>query len=208
MTQREVAALACRILAVTILALSAVRIIVVAAQVLMSIYQVMRGYRTDSIEATLIGGSVSAVLHLAIVCFLWTHSAWIAKKMVPEDDDARRWPHIRVADLQVAAFSTLGVFSLLYGVSYFCRSLGVYIDSFHSINSIYAPGLTFANWLAMESTLSSLAYAGLGLWLVLGSRQIVRFVRRLRRPEFDDPDELHGPAEEQDSPASPNLVES
>jgi hypothetical protein len=113
--------------------------------------------------------------------------------------------HVRVVDLQVAAFSTLGLLSLIYGVGYFCRSLGVYIDSRYS--PVFGRQLSVISWLAMESTLASLAYAALGAWLVFGSRQIVRFIRRLRRPDFDEPDEADTMSNEQSRHGSSNLLE-
>jgi hypothetical protein len=197
-SKREVAELACRILAITILALFAVQIIVVPVQVLIGISEIMRGNRTTSVGATLLGGSMSAVLHLAVVCFLWTRSGWIARQIVRDEDNASRWPHVRVVDLQVAALSTLGMLSLVYGVGYFCRSLGVYIDS--RFSPMFGTQLSVISWLAMESTLASLAYAALGAWLVFGNRQIVRFIRRLRRPEFDDPDDAHSMSSEHSRP--------
>jgi hypothetical protein len=204
-SKREVAELACRILGVTILALFTVEIIVVPVQVLIGISDIMRGNRTSSVGATLLGGSLSAVLHMAVVCFLWTRSGWIARQIVRDEDNASRWPHVRVVDLQVAAFSTLGLLSLIYGVGYFCRSLGVYIDSRYS--PVFGRQLSVISWLAMESTLASLAYAALGAWLVFGSRQIVRFIRRLRRPDFDEPDEADTMSNEQSRHGSSNLLE-
>jgi hypothetical protein len=131
-SKREVAELACRILAVTILAFLAVQIIVVPIQVVIGISEIIRGNRTNGVSATVLGGSMSAVLHLAAVCFLWTRSGWIAKQIMRDDDNTGRWPRVCVLDPQVAAFSTLGILTLIYGVGYFCRSLGVYIDSLYS----------------------------------------------------------------------------
>jgi hypothetical protein len=186
MPKREVAELACRILAVAILALSVFQIIVVPVQIVIGLYDLMRGYRNTSTGFTLIGGSVSAVLHLALVCFLWTRSGWIASKIVPDDIGESHWPRIRTKDFQVAAFSTVGVVMFIYGIGYFCRSLGIYLDSLYS--PLLGRGLTFITWLTLEWTLASLAYIALGLWLIVGSRNIVRFIRRMRKPDFHEDD--------------------
>jgi hypothetical protein len=187
MSKREVAELACRILAVTILALSVFRIIVVPVQIVMGLYDVMRGYRSTGTGFTLLGGSVSAVLHLALVCFLWTRSDWIARKIVPQESGTDvRWPRFRVKDFQVAAFSTVGMVMFIYGVGYFCHSLGVW----WRYGWLNAPPRTLSTWLSMDWTLASLAYMALGAWLIVGSRKIVRFIRLLRKPEFHEDDEV------------------
>jgi hypothetical protein len=115
---------------------------------------------------------------------LWTRAWWIAEKLVPEDAKYSRWPHLRIADLQVVAFSMVGLFTLVSGVQYFARSVGLYIGILYSEH--YARRITFFEWLTMEDTVGSLAECVLGLWLVLGSRGLVRVIRRLRRPEFEE----------------------
>ena len=179
-SKREVAELACRILALSILALSVFQVIVMPVQIVMGLYGLMHGYGPRLPGYSMLGSSVSAVLHLALVCFLWTRSSWIASKIVPHEASDWQWPRLRIADLQVAAFSTVGVITLVNSVGYFCRSLGIYFDS---LSSPILPGspLSFFSLLALEWTLASLAYAAVGFWLLVGSHRIVRFVRRLQQ---------------------------
>jgi len=170
-TKREVAELACRILAVSMLALTAVQIIVVPVQIVMGLYSYMHGYGARIAGAQMIGSSVSAVLYFGLVCFLWTRSDWIAGKIMPSEGADSGWPRLRVLDLEVAAFSTVGILTLVYSAGYFCRSLGASLDSLQSDGLGFQSGplysgsrLSFAAFLAMESTLTSLAYAAIGVW--------------------------------------------
>jgi hypothetical protein len=126
------------------------------------------------------------VLHLSVASFLWRRAAWIATKIAPDEDHAARWPMCRVTDLQIAAFSALGVLSLIYSAAWFSYSLGGYLNNLNS--PLSTRGGSLATWLTSEGFLAALTYAILGLMLVVGSRNIVRFVRRLRLPRFEDPD--------------------
>jgi hypothetical protein len=127
MSKRDVAELACRILAFTILALGIYEILFVPLAVVAGLWDLMRGGPGSGMGVSLLIGSVSSVLTLALVCFLWTRTEWVARKLVPDDGRNSRWPHIRVVDLQTAAFSTVGVVAVLMGVGALCRSLGLYL---------------------------------------------------------------------------------
>jgi hypothetical protein len=128
--------------------------------------------------------SVATAFVLALVWFLWTRAWWIAEKMVPDDANYSRWPHLRVADLQVVGFSIVGLFSLVSSAQYFARSVGLYVGILYAERSAHR--ITFFEWLTLEDTVGSLAGCIIGLWLVLGSRGLVRLIRRLRRPEFEE----------------------
>jgi hypothetical protein len=125
---------------------------------------------------------------LFLVWFLWTRSWWIAKKMVPDDANYSRWPRLRLADLQVVAFSMVGLFTLVNGVQYLARSFGLYFGSLYADQ--YDRHMSFLEWLTLDETLASIAGCALGLWLILGSRGIVRLIRRLRRQELHEGPEV------------------
>jgi hypothetical protein len=186
MSKRDLAELACRFLALAVLVWFTTEIIVVPVEIVGHLFDRMRGIDSE-VGAFLLQHSLSAVLHLAVVTVLWTHARWIATKIAPDDDDAHDWPHVRVVDLQIAAFSTVGVLSLVYGAAWFAYSLGAYLDSRYSLLGMH--NNNSSKWLTSEGLLSALAYTALGLWLVVGSRNIVRFVRRMRQPNFRNLDE-------------------
>jgi hypothetical protein len=105
--------------------------------------------------------------------------------MVPDDANYSRWPRIRMADLQVVAFSMVGLFTLVQNLAYVTRAVGIYLGSLYS-DSLGDYRVDFLEWLFLENTLASLVGCGIGLWLILGSRGLVRLIRRLRRPEFEE----------------------
>ena len=183
MSKREIAELACRILALTILVLSIFQIVVVPVQILMGIWNLVREQPGQGYGFTLLASSLSAVLHAALVSFLWSRSAWIATKLVPVDASASVLL-IRAADLEVAAFSTVGVIALLNSVWHLCRSIGRCLDLSRGggLTPFRAEGegMSLGEWLLWEPTLEALATGAIAIWLILGSRATVQLLRRLR----------------------------
>jgi hypothetical protein len=164
----------------------------------MSIWRVKWHGDWDATGYAALFTSLATGFVLALVWFLWTRAWWVAEKLVPDDANYSRWPHIRSVDLQVVGFSMVGLFSLVDGIRYFTRSVGVYLGILYSEN-LGDSTVTFLDWLIMEDTLASLATIAVGLWLVLGSRGIVRLIRRLRRPELYERPEVS--REKQELPA-------
>jgi hypothetical protein len=76
-----------------------------------------------------------------------------------------------------------GLFTLVSSVQYFARSIGLYVGIQYGENYGQRK-IAFLEWLMLEDTIGSLAGCVLGLWLVFGSRALVRLIRRLRRSEF------------------------
>jgi hypothetical protein len=170
--------------ALTILLLSIFQIVVAPVQVLMGIWSLVRGGSGEGIGFSLLAASLSAVLHLAMVTFLWKRARWIATRLVPEDVAEGRLK-LRVTDLQVAAFSTVGVVFLLNSIWHLTRAVGRYLDVSRgdglSTFSLGGRKMTFGDWLLWEPTLEGLVTGGIAIWLMLGSRSIVGWMRRLRK---------------------------
>jgi hypothetical protein len=122
----------------------------------------------------------------ALVWFLWTRAWWVAEKLVPDNASYSRWPHVRAVDLEVVAFSTVGLFALVNNIQSLARSFGLFIGVLNS-DRFGERRITLMEWLTSEGALGSIAGCVLGLWLVVGSRGLVRLIRRLRRPEFHEP---------------------
>jgi hypothetical protein len=180
MTKRDVAELACRILALYYLVTNLhwfVSIPFLSA----GLREAQRGGSFAETGTVLLGAALGILFVLGVVWFLWTRSGWIAEKIVPNEANDSRWPHFRVADLQVVAFSMIGLMTLIDGVRYFSRSAGLYLSYLYDSNHP-AAYVSLRDWLLMEQTLPSLLSIVLGLWLILGSRGVVRLIRRLQRP--------------------------
>jgi hypothetical protein len=176
MSKRDVADLACRILALWLLIINAHYIILLPVAFGGGLVDFLWYREFSTIAFGLMCSGVSIILLLWFIWFLWSRSYWIAAQLIPENANYGRWTHIRVLDLQTAAFSVVGLVALLNAVHSFSQSLGHYIDA-RRMGGTYA-GLI--DWLGMPETLAAIANSALGLWLILGSRGIVKMIRKLR----------------------------
>jgi hypothetical protein len=186
MSKREVAELACRILALYYLVANLHSFLGLPITLGMGVWRVVQSGDWDVTGFAIVFTALATGFVIALVWFLWTRASWIAEKMVPHDANYSRWPHVRAADLQVVAFSMVGLFTLVNGFQSLARSFGLYIGVLNS-EQYGERRITFLEWLTLEDTLGSLVGCILGIWLLLGSRGLVRLIRRLRRPEFDEP---------------------
>ena len=204
MTKREVAELACRILALYYLVVNLHSLLGLPVTLGMTIWQAIQFGELGKAGIAMLFTAVATGLVILLVWFLWTRSGWIAEKMVPADANYSRWPRLRVADLQVVAFSMIGLLTFIEGARGFSRAVGLYVGALYSEN-LYDPGITFLDWFATQDTLASLVSCVVGLWLILGSRGIVRLIRRMRRPELNEgPEDLR---EKQEMPATESVSE-
>jgi hypothetical protein len=130
---------------------------------------------------TLIFAAVGVLPLLAMIWFLWFRSDWVARKIVPDEGNYSRWPRIRAVDLQVVAFSTVGLLTFLSAIRSFFQSFGQYMHASRTLGA----DLTFVDWFTMERTLIAFVEGPLGLWLMFGSRGFVRMLRRMRAPSSE-----------------------
>jgi hypothetical protein len=184
MTKREVSELACKILALYYLVANLHVFLSTPVSLGMTVWRAMRFGELDEAGIAMLFIAIATAFILLVVWFLWTRSWWIAKKMVPDDANYSRWPRFRVADVQVVAFSMVGLFTLVNGVQYLARSFGLYFGSLYADH--YDRHMSFLEWVILDETLASIVGCALGLWLLLGSRGIVRLIRRFRRPELEE----------------------
>lgn len=181
MSKRDVADLACRILALYLLIVNVEAIVLMPLQFGLGLWELVTQGQFAQIAFGGMCMAVPVAMLLAMIWFIWSRSYWIATKLVPDDANYGRWPHIRVGDLQTAAFSVVGLVAFLTSVRFLSQSVGHYIDA----SRRPASNMGFMDWLGMEGTLAALANGALGLWLLLGSRGIVQMLRRLRRTSAD-----------------------
>jgi hypothetical protein len=187
MSPRDIAALSSRVLALAILAFCLSEFTATLALVLMSIGRMFSadgGFASVNAGEIFVGTLVFAIspgLRILAAWFLWTRAEWIASQLVPAPVTNTRWPRIRVVDIQTAAFSCVGLVFFLSGVRALCGYVSIFLEY-----SSYSENFSVWKLIHSEVFLASLASATLGAWLVLGSRGVVRIVRRLQRPAIDE----------------------
>jgi hypothetical protein len=123
---------------------------------------------------------IPSLAQLVVAAFLWTRAPWIAQQMAT--GQSRNGPLLRVrgADLMTVAFSVIGVITSLMGLYGFVLS---YVRF-----RIAEMNVDF--WLSSDVLWGSLLQIGLGIWLTLGSRGLMRVIRRLRSGDVDHSPEL------------------
>jgi hypothetical protein len=179
MSKREVAALACRILALAALLFNRDPLVTWPAYIATGLWDTLRGGYLEELWFEYLLFGVIWMMYAAILIFLWVRADWIASKIVPHDSS--RWPRFRAAELQIAAFSAIGLVTVMTSVRDFSTQLGIYLEAVFGPPG--GPRVTFPEWLLLSETMGPLIMGALGMWLLLGSRGIVRFIHRLRRPE-------------------------
>jgi hypothetical protein len=114
MTRREIATLACKILALWMFAQAAFFVAGVLLMGIISIAAIFtdRGFRWDELAGAAVTG-VPALGMLFIGLYFWYRASRLAARMVSDDETPVTRPDITQADLMAVAFSTIGVFTLV-----------------------------------------------------------------------------------------------
>ncbi len=167
MTRTEIATLICKSIAVwmfaTVVAEAAFFMVAIAVSI-GSIFT-STGFDASELKSGWILG-VPSVAQLIVGLFLWFRAPRLAARMVSDDPAPVTRPDMNVQDVLAVAFMTVGVYLLIPLV----RSL---------TRNIYEMALgeySFKRWLLSGSTLSLFVGFALSIWLILGSRGIVRVV--------------------------------
>ncbi|MCU0878834.1 MAG: hypothetical protein MUF06_13710, partial [Pirellulaceae bacterium] len=101
MSTRELAELACRIIAVALLAFTLLEIAMGLASLLIPIGYAWRSSREMEPVEVLFGTVIVGIplaLRLVPVWFLWTRAEWISRQMVPYAENRSRWPRLRATN--------------------------------------------------------------------------------------------------------------
>lgn len=171
MTRREIAALVCQAIALLVFAYAAFfGVGAILAFVFAFLSMPFRGWTDwNELYAAMIL-SVPFVATLIVAIVYWKTSDSIASKMVSDDPTPVTTFSIDVQDIMMVAFSTAGVFILVDGVRDFVAIVYLAHDA----------DFTAREFWYNHNTWSALIELGLALWLVLGSRGIVRLIHWLR----------------------------
>jgi hypothetical protein len=183
-TSRDVAFLASRILALCLPAFGLSRTLV---QVLFVVTDFVHGFQWQlRFSELLVMNLVMAtcLLYLGGLWLLWSHADWISRKLVPDSRQSNLWPRVRLKDLQVVVFSAIGLLFFASGLETMLEVvLGArmlqFIDQYAMV-----PGR-----FVSAATVSAIVKMVIGLVLMIGSRSIVRGIRRLRSLGTSDTDE-------------------
>ena len=177
MTKREIAALACRILALLGFINSfhlAGRALVLLASYVQSLNVI--GF-PESPWVPIAGASPWATL-LIFSAFLWTRADFIATQMAPHDE-AKTVLELNVSAQQFAVW-ILGIYALLDGLP---RAMQV---AFRFLGYSWRQSIDQRDWSVSGPDLLAVSVeVGLGLWLVFGSASFVKLFGYLQRAGRD-----------------------
>lgn len=180
MNRREIAALACKTLALLLFAQAAFISISSIVLILFAILAApFRGWLNWDEISTLLILSIPVLATLIVGLLYWKHSRAIASRMVSGSPEPVTALSITVQDITIVAFNTAGVFILVEGVREFVAT----VFRMHQFNS------TVADLWSHPQTWTALVQLAFGLWLVLGSQGIVRAVRWLRTAGVSKPED-------------------
>lgn len=170
MTGRSWAALFCKLLAIYV---------IIELINNLSYYSVLPSLvgRAEAWETAVVTVSilVPSILLAGLGYFLWTRAEYLSARMTGEGPKEEKG--MSPLDAQVIAFTTVGLFVLAMTIP----------EIFHHMYSLYAlrdAHTTFEEWANIANLgkmIESVLRLAIGIWLFLGSKNIVFFLRSLRR---------------------------
>ncbi|HDZ19838.1 hypothetical protein LCGC14_0321290 [marine sediment metagenome] len=113
-----------------------------------------------------------AVVALLFAWVLWTKADRLAVRMMGPEAGPSEMPPLEYEGLLSAAMATIGVLLLVLAIP---QSMGIIV---WAINYSSDESTVFYNW--RRALVMSLTQIVLGLWLTVGTKQVVRLLRRLR----------------------------
>ena len=187
LTPRDVAYVACRLLAFTLVVLGIGRFfgtLTLIVTQLWETYQLGSDWTTSILIALL---TLMVMTYFGLMWLVWSNAGWISHKLVPEERNSAIWPRVRLIDLQVAAYSAIGLVFFIYGIETMASLAVNIVRVLRMMNPDYA----LTDWLFSGDMFSALTRTVLGLILMIRSRGIVRLINSLRtagRPEIEESD--------------------
>jgi hypothetical protein len=189
MNRREIAALACKILALWLLTQAATLLVttVVAIVTLASVLIAGQGRWNEAGLSALLGvlfGAGPTLVTAGIGVWLWKKANSMASRMVSDDPAPVASAQATREDLLGVAYSAMGMFILASSLPELGKTIaqllvarGLGLQSYQMWQN---PTWQFRFW-------GGLSQIAIGLWLLLGSRGIVRALRKLQRPDVEAP---------------------
>jgi Na+/melibiose symporter-like transporter len=172
MTPRNLAYLALRILPLVLLILQFQTLAGLGVMVVARLVEASR-YGGGWVAAFVTGGLL--LFYLIGLWLVWRNAHWISRKVYPYEDEQTPLLRMRPAEVEPAVYSIIGLIFGLSGIISLSRSVAaVFFPSY------WMPDATWLDWLLSGLTFAALIQLGLGLVLMLYSRGIVRWMRRLR----------------------------
>lgn len=177
MTRRDIAGLACRIIAVYLLTQAVLSLAGGAVATLFGIASMISRGRTEF--EYFFGSAVYILPGIGSGLagwFLWAKSVRIAARMVPDEPVSISLGSVTAADLLSIALSISGVFVTLNAVAYIVRNF-----------ALITAERNFSYWRSTSSWnqtfWSAVVELALGIWLIFGSRGIAAIIRKLRHQD-------------------------
>jgi hypothetical protein len=181
MTKREIAALICKVLGIYafIGALNSLPFVFMPA--VTSMVNASSG-ATPTDSATRLGAIINAlpvVLHILAGLFLWLGADNLARRMVKDADTVAQ--SVIGQEVQIVAFSSLGLFTLLQAVP----RVGQIVTNFYILSQQDALMRREFKGLTAPDIVGLLIQLALGLWLLFGTSGLVKMLQSFRSVGMD-----------------------
>jgi hypothetical protein len=179
LTRQEIAQLACRVVALWVFAIFLYEFYGVLALIVVQM-ATAREYGGGPRWTELLVSGIFPLGHLLVAGLLWAMSRWIARRMVGDDPSPVLHVSIRAEDLTAIAFAAVGVFIFVSAM----KDLGgmIYLQTREPDAHIWQTPQWLAKFWGNATGLV------LAIWLLMGGRSIVRFLRSFGGPERPDRD--------------------
>jgi hypothetical protein len=174
MNRREVAQLACRILAIWFFCQVALSLEAVALLLISFVNDPLGRIIGPSDMAFLILPGMTAIGSLVIGLLLWWKSGGIASKMAPADPAPITSKSLDQKSLLAVAFAAIGAFVAVKVLPYFGRTLYMLVRGSKSFSEL---------WVSLDfqaTFLSDIFQILLAMWLIFGAKGIAGMVRQFR----------------------------
>ncbi len=171
MNKREIAILACRIFAIY----AVFHVLIYIEYGLMGIWGIIHLYPPEQMGGILgLVGIICAPLAITLafgIC-IWLRAEWVADRMLTNVDSANVASKPHAEDIQTIAFSVVGLVLITHAIP----KLSVHIVQIYHLLQREPVGL----WHLVEQCIAFVIEFGLGLWLLLGSRGLVKLIGTMR----------------------------
>jgi len=173
MTKREIASLACKILAIYafILSLSVVNGVLLTIAMASSSGGYGQPWFSGSTLLPALIGSVPAAIHFLCAFVLWRGGDWLAKHMVP-DDSAVEEPNAGEVDWQKTGLSLIGVWMLANAAP---QLLELGVRSYFDLNSLQVASTQIRSVDPLEFV-GVVGRFVVGIWLFGGAPTILQML--------------------------------
>ena len=162
MTRHELAALACKIIAIYIF----FKAFLYVGQLIYVIVSIIAGRDMKVVDF------IPAVILVLLGLLFWNSANWLASKMVSSDPSPVGFTSIGMDGLLTIAFAVFGAYAIVNGLSVVASQvilLGYQDERFYAMR-----------W---ETTVTALVWLAVGLWLMFGSKGLAKFVLKMRGQE-------------------------